>query len=140
MTLPKTHTIFPLHFRHTTIRHLTSPQAGNNSFGGKKHKRKKNFRKAQKLNSSRLILKPKKKEKKHKKNTMKKIPSSLHLHDHLHSSPKSRRNSPSLPASRALNPRASRRRRRQPPLPPRLCRLGQLVKTAGGVEGSVRLV
>jgi hypothetical protein len=67
MTLPKTHTILPLQFRHTTIPHLASPQAGNNSFGGKKHKRKKNFRKAQKLNSSRLILKPKKKGKQEKK-------------------------------------------------------------------------
>jgi hypothetical protein len=34
---------------------------------------------------------------------MKKLPSSLHLHDHLHSSSKSRRNSPSLPAPKALN-------------------------------------
>jgi hypothetical protein len=68
---------------------------------------------------------------------MKKLPSSLHLHDHLHSSPKSRRNSPSLPASKALNSKASGRRRRQPPPPPtpRLSRLGQPVKTAGGRRG-----
>ncbi len=137
MTLPKTHTIFPLQFRHTTIPHLTSPQAGNNSFGGKKTQKKKELPKSSKIEFLKTNPQTKKKKRKHDKNTMKKIPSSLHLHHHLHSSPKSRRNSPSLPASRALNPKASRRRRRrQPPPPPhppppRLSRLGQPVKTAG---------
>ncbi len=122
---------FPYNFATPQFRpHITASR--KQQLWWKKTLKKKQLPKSSKIEFLKTDPQTPKKERKQKKNTMKKLPSSLHLH----SSPKSRRNSPSLPASKALNSKASRRRRRQPPPPPpppppRLSRLGQPVKTAG---------